>query len=103
MNLDLGKCYYLIDSAFTWNEANDFCKALELGDSVATLTSVRSKEENLYVWSLIPSFSPGAWIGGSDEAEESIWRWVNLKILVSVLSALHDHQLDFMVGEGRHG
>ena len=106
MNLEFGKCYYLIDigkHSYTWHQANEYCKELDSDDGVATLTSVRSEQENRYVWSLIPILSIGAWIGGSDEAEESIWRWVNLKILVSLLSALHDHQFDFMFGEGHHG
>ena len=77
LNRELGKCYYLIDDYYTWYEANNFCMAL---DSEASLTSVRSEQENRYVWSLIPILSIGAWIGGSDEAEENVWRWVNLKI-----------------------
>ena len=54
----------------TWNEANDMCKALD-PDGVATLTSVRSQEENDYVQSLL---SYNSWIGGTDEAEEGTWR-----------------------------
>ena len=66
-----GKCYYLIDEDVTWNEANDMCKALDQDDSVATLTSVRSQEENNYVYSLLVYNS---WIGGTDETDGP-WRW----------------------------
>ena len=56
----------------TWNQANDMCKALD-PDGVATLTSVRSQEENDYVQSLtLGLYNP--WIGGTDEAEEGTWR-----------------------------
>ena len=53
----------------TRNEANEACKAL---DGEATLTSVESRDENDYIQSLLSSTT--AWIGGSDEAEEGVWR-----------------------------
>ena len=90
LNWELGKCYYLIDDYYTWYEASNFCKEL---DSEATLTSVRSEQENHFVWAMIPISSLGAWIGGKDDRRETVWRWVNLKILLSVISALRDcHQ-----------
>ena len=72
-NPDMSKCYYRIDEGVTWTEANDMCKALD-PDGVATLTSVRSQEENDYVWSLLTLGSHNLWIGGTDEAEEGTWR-----------------------------
>ena len=47
------------------------CAALD-PDGVATLTSVRSQEENDYVFSLI--YYVNLWLGGTDEAEEGVWR-----------------------------
>ena len=69
---EFGKCYYLIDEGVTWSEANARCMALD-PDTVATLTSVRSQEENDYIFSLIAAdFFP--WIGGTDFFEEGVWR-----------------------------
>merc|ERR1712117_531845 len=68
---EFGKCYYYIDEGMTWSEANNMCKAFDL-DGVATLTAVRSQAENDYVFSLMG----GGWIGGTDQDEEGVWRWV---------------------------
>ena len=46
------------------------CAALD-PEGKATLTSIRSLEENDYILSLIPYVS---WIGGTDAAEEGVWR-----------------------------
>ena len=62
----------------TWSEANELCMALDtdLGPGLrATLATVESEEENAYIFSLINYF---IWLGGTDEAEEGVWRWVNL-------------------------
>ena len=71
--LEFGKCYYSITNAtnMNWNEAYERCAALD-PDGVATLTSVRSQEENTYVFSLLSGDS--AWIGGTDKSEEGVWR-----------------------------
>ena len=70
---EFGKWYcYLNDVKRTWNEAKERCAAIDT-DGVATLTSVRSQEENDFVQSLMSDFS---WIGGTDEAVEGVWRWV---------------------------
>ena len=65
----------------TWSEANEFCTALD-PDKVATLTSIRSQEEQDFVFSLI-SYPYYPWLGGTDEDVEGEWRWVNLNIRVS--------------------
>merc|ERR1712117_806968 len=67
---EFGKCYYYVD-AVTWSEANERCAALD-PDNKATLTSVRSKEENDYILSLSDLV---IWLGGTDEDEEGVWRW----------------------------
>lgn len=72
---EFGKCYYhLYDVKRTWNDAKESCMAID-PDGVATLTSVRSQEENNFLQSLIDTWT---WIGSTDEAVEGIWRWVNL-------------------------
>ena len=65
----------------TWSEANDMCKALDQDDGLATLTSIRSQEENNYIKLLYFGYDP--WIGGTDEKDEGVWRWVNLNMRVS--------------------
>ena len=60
----------------TWTEANEKCAKLD-PDGVATLTSVRSKEENDYVDSLMVPYTRAQWIGGTDKAVEGDWRWVD--------------------------
>ena len=66
-----GKCYYYIDEGMTWSEANARCAALDT-DKVATLASVRSEEENNYVFSL--TINSYVWLGGTDEDVEGEWR-----------------------------
>ena len=58
----------------SWYEANDACMALD-PEGQATLSSVKSQEENEY----IHSFGYNLWLGGTDEAEEGVWRWVNFR------------------------
>ena len=65
-----------------WNDANEACMAL---DGKATLTSVQSQEENDYLQSLFEDF---VWTGGSDAAEEGVWRWVNYSLFEVVASQL---------------
>ena len=81
-NPDMSKCYYLLEEYVTWNEANDMCVALD-PDGVATLTSIRSEEENNYIVQYIVLYIDNTWIGGNDEAEEGTWRWVNLNMRVN--------------------
>ena len=70
----MSKCYFYIDELVSWYEAIEMCAAHDQDDGVATLTSVRSQEENDFVfYSLVPvGYAP--WIGGTDEAEERTWR-----------------------------
>ena len=72
---EFSKCYYYIDEDLSWNEANERCMEL---DPEASLTSVHSQEENDYIFSLLSGSD--TWIGGTDEAEEGVWRWVNLSV-----------------------
>ena len=70
MKPEFGKCYYFSYEPFSWDTANQYCKELD-PDGVARLTSVRSKEENNYLFS---SFGDLSWIGGSDKAEKGVFR-----------------------------
>ena len=73
---EFNKCYYLIDDyGMNWYEANEGCMAR---DPEATLTSVESMEENDYIASLTAPDEWQNWLGGTDAAEEGVWRWVNL-------------------------
>merc|ERR1712117_474528 len=72
----MGKCYYLIEQPYLpWNEANEQCMALD-PDSKATLTSVRSQEEDNFILENVMSDTLLYWIGGTAECPEGIWRWV---------------------------
>ena len=69
---EFGKWYcFLNDKARTWNAAKERCAALD-PNGVGRLASVGSQEENDFVFSLIGN--QWAWIGGTDEAEEGVWR-----------------------------
>ena len=60
----------------TWNAANEKCRDLD-HDRVATLTSVNSEAENNFIlYHIAPHYLNGvmAWLGGTDEAEEGVWR-----------------------------
>ena len=85
-NPDFGKCYHIIEGApnmVTWNEANEKCQDL---DPEATLTSVHSEEENLYIRNSAggSTYIP-IWLGGTDAAEEGVWRWVSYMSRISLL------------------
>ena len=77
---EFGKCYYVIEYV-TWSEANERCAALD-PDSKATLTSILSPEENNYVFSSLTDSN--VWIGGTDQVEEGVWRWVNLNLCIII-------------------
>ena len=64
-------------------------KRENLCEGVATLASVRSRAENWFILSLMGGGAEddgghhGGWIGGTDEAEEGVWRWMNSLIVQS--------------------
>ena len=85
-NPDLGKCYHYINERLSWSAANERCAALDPEGGAATLASVRSREENEFILSLVGgdvSGHHGGGIGGTDEAEEGVWRWVYSQIAQS--------------------
>ena len=79
---EYGKCYYVINQPKTWYKANEMCVALD-PDNKATLTSIRSKEENDYVQSI--SEVNSYWLGGNDITEEGVWRWANLNFCIIIM------------------
>ena len=72
---DFSRCYYLLTVGGNWSEANVACMGLDTG---ATLTSIHSGDENDYIVSILGGNS--VWIGGTDGAEEGIWRCVKLNL-----------------------
>jgi len=62
--------YKFVKGLYTFAEAQSGAAAL--GGYVATVTSA---EENAFLAGLIAGEDIGAWLGGSDAAEEGVWRW----------------------------
>ena len=67
-----------MEEYLNWSEANEMCGLLD-PDGVSTLTSIHSQEENEYIWSFFPHYG---WLGGTDKAEEGVWRCVNFNTRV---------------------
>lgn len=68
-----GNTYQIFDQSLTWTEAKEYCEGL--GGHLATLTSA---EEYEFIKSIIPTTSSKDifWLGGTDEAVETKWKWV---------------------------
>ena len=62
--------YKFVEGLYTFAEAE--AGAAALGGYVATVTSAA---ENAFLATLIAGQDIGAWLGGSDAAEEGVWRW----------------------------
>ena len=62
-----GLLYQRIDIGMTWHDARDYCASLG-----AHLVTISSLEENQLVYDLLP----WGWLGGTDEDNEGVWRWV---------------------------
>jgi len=65
-----GHHYKFVEGLYTFAEAE--AGAAALGGYVATVTSAA---ENAFLAELIAGADIGAWLGGSDAAEEGVWRW----------------------------
>ena len=63
-------CYKFFQDKLTWSAAQTECEAFE-----SLLVTIHSREENNFVWSLIPSGNFDIWMGGSDVASEGSWVW----------------------------
>jgi RNA polymerase sigma factor (sigma-70 family) len=68
-----GRYYKLFsDSSVTWHEARDFCE--EAGGHLVTVTSMREQE---FIAGMLADYNgTRIWLGGTDEEEEGVWRWV---------------------------
>lgn len=60
-----------VDSEMGWHDAKLFCE--NLGGHLATATS---KEENVFIYSLVSDYSFSFWLGATDEDDEGAWMWV---------------------------
>lgn len=64
-----GHSFKVVHVSGNWSYAKSFCEAM--GGHLATSTS---QEKNNFLASLTEKI---VWIGGTDEAEEGSWRWIN--------------------------
>jgi formylglycine-generating enzyme required for sulfatase activity len=63
--------YQVVTGSYTWAEAK--VDAETRGAHLATITS--ASEWNA-ICSVVPDIPCGLWLGGSDEEQEGVWRWV---------------------------
>ncbi len=63
-----GHSYQRFDTIKTWSNAKAACSSL--GGYLATINSA---DENTWVANL----APVVWIGGTDEVQEGMWKWIN--------------------------
>lgn len=68
-----GHYYYACADVMTWTEAKEACQ--RRGGHLATITSEAEQEAIL---EYLQGFSgrSGYWLGGTDAAEEGVWRWI---------------------------
>jgi len=64
--------YQVFDLGMTWYEAKAYCESI--GGYLATITS---PEEQSFAEDLITDYGKNIyWLGGTDEAQEGLWKWV---------------------------
>ena len=83
-NLGFSRCYYIIPEEYTWSKANELCKYYD-PDGEARLIHIYSRLENDFIESIAEGYS-SIWIGGTDNAEEGVWRWVTVLKVFYLLS-----------------
>jgi hypothetical protein len=66
-----GRCFALLSTALSWPDSRQSCRALGQGWDLAV---PRNVELNAFLATLI---SDEAWIGGTDQDTEGVWRWVD--------------------------
>lgn len=66
-----GRCFALISTPLPWAEARESCQALGQGWDLAI---ARTAELNAFLSTLI---TDEAWLGGTDQNTEEVWRWVD--------------------------
>ncbi|MDA7676359.1 hypothetical protein N8584_00040 [bacterium] len=67
----LESTYEIVEGSFTWHEAKADAEAR--GGHLAVITS---SKENKYVENTLKGNPNDLWIGGTDEGEEGVWKWV---------------------------
>jgi len=88
-----GHTYKLIESAATWEQANNVAEKMTLGGHSGYLARIDSAAENRAIFDIVsgrlsskqrdattPNDGSGTafiWLGGSDAASEGDWRWLN--------------------------
>ena len=71
-----GHWYEFISTGVTWQQAFASANAMSYMGMSGYLATITSAEENAFVSATIAG-SIEAWLGGSDEAVEGQWRWMN--------------------------
>ena len=66
-----GRCFTLVSTALPWPEARESCEDLGQGWDLAV---ARNAELNAFLSTLIID---EAWLGGTDQNVEGVWRWVD--------------------------
>ena len=72
-----GKCYILITSVQTWNNADLICKQAH----GAELVKIESADENNFIKTQYLSHQVDYWIGLSDSSSPGVWKWSDGDVL----------------------
>jgi hypothetical protein len=71
INPNNSRTYQRFDTVLTWSDAKAACSSS--GGHLATITS---QEENDWVWTNLGVSGVSIWLGGTDEAQEGVWKWI---------------------------
>lgn len=66
-----GHYYKAYNQRLAWHTAKTYCE--ELGGHLVTITS---EEENNFVYEMVRKNGISYWLGGTDEEQEGVWKWV---------------------------
>ncbi|KAK6180708.1 hypothetical protein SNE40_008709 [Patella caerulea] len=67
----MGYCYLTVEKGLSWKEARDLCRIEQSAD----LASISSKDENNFIYSIIPAAVTKAWVGLNDLENKSLFLW----------------------------
>ncbi|MBI4837867.1 MAG: hypothetical protein HY806_01725 [Nitrospirae bacterium] len=71
---ETGHYYKRFDTVMTWNDAKSYAESI--GGYLAT---INSENENTFLFNNIGNITfpdDVVWLGGTDEAQEGVWKWV---------------------------
>jgi hypothetical protein len=68
-----GSFYEFVPGTFTWPDARTAALGSSFMGLPGYLATVTSSAENAFLLSL----NPLGWLGGSDQASEGVWRWID--------------------------